>query len=180
MVPRLLTKYNEEIVPALKERFKYKNIYMIPRVEKIVINMGLGRGARDHKVIEAGVRDLTLIAGQKAVITRAKKSISNFKIRKGMPVGCMVTLRRERMYEFLDRLISIALPRVRDFKGLSPNGFDGNGNYTFGIKDQTIFLEIDQNKVEHTLGMNVSIVTTAKTDEEAKALLDMFGMPFRK
>ena len=177
---RLREKYEKEVVPALMERFGYKNIMQVPKVEKVVINTGVGEAKENPKALEAAVNDLTIIAGQKPVITRAKRSIANFKIRKGMPIGVKVTLRGERMYEFMDKLFNIALPRVRDFKGVSPNSFDGRGNYALGIKEQLIFPEIDYDKIDKIRGMDIIIVTTAKTDEEAKGLLELLGMPFAK
>ncbi|MBE3593230.1 MAG: 50S ribosomal protein L5 [Thermoanaerobacter sp.] len=177
---RLREKYKKEVVPALMERFGYKNIMQVPKVEKVVINIGVGEAKENPKALEAAVNDLTMIAGQKPVITRAKRSIANFKIRKGMPIGVKVTLRGERMYEFMDKLFNIALPRVRDFKGVSPNSFDGRGNYALGIKEQLIFPEIDYDKIDKIRGMDIIIVTTAKTDEEAKGLLELLGMPFAK
>ncbi|MDI3529735.1 MAG: large subunit ribosomal protein [Thermoanaerobacter sp.] len=177
---RLREKYQKEVVPALMERFGYKNIMQVPKVEKVVINIGVGEAKENPKALEAAVDDLTMIAGQKPVITRAKRSIANFKIRKGMPIGVKVTLRGERMYEFMDKLFNIALPRVRDFKGVSPNSFDGRGNYALGIKEQLIFPEIDYDKIDKIRGMDIIIVTTAKTDEEAKGLLELLGMPFAK
>jgi len=175
----LKERYKTEIVPALLKRFNYKNIMEVPRLEKIVINMGLGEAIQDIKILDASTRELALITGQRPVVTKARKSIAQFKVRAGMPIGCMVTLRRDRMYYFLDRLINIALPRVRDFKGASPNSFDGRGNYTLGMREQLIFPEVDYDKVEKAKGMNISIVTTAKRDEEARELLRMMGMPFR-
>ena len=176
---RLKERYAKEVVPALRKQFGYKNPMAVPKVEKVVINMGLGEATQNVKIVDAGADELGRITGQKPVVTRAKKSIAQFKVRKGMPIGSMVTLRGERMYEFLDRLISIALPRVRDFKGVSARGFDGRGNYTLGLKDQLIFPEIDYLKVDKARGMNISVVTTAKTDEEARTLLKLLGMPFR-
>ncbi|HOQ23953.1 MAG: 50S ribosomal protein L5 [Bacillota bacterium] len=176
---RLREKYNQEIIPALKSRFGYKNVMQIPKLEKIVINMGVGEATADAKAIDAAVNDLTQIAGQKPVVTRAKKSIAAFKVRTGMPVGCKVTLRGERMYEFMDKLINLALPRIRDFRGVSPKAFDGRGNYTLGIREQLIFPEINYDKVDKIRGMDIVIVTTAKTDEEAYELLKLFGMPYR-
>jgi large subunit ribosomal protein L5 len=164
----------------MRKEFGYRNIKAVPRIEKVVVNMGLGEATSNVKIIDTGADELARITGQKAVTRRAKKSIAAFKVRKGMPVGTMVTLRGERMYEFLDRLVSIALPRVRDFKGVSPKGFDGRGNYTLGLRDQLIFLEIDYMKVDKPRGMNVSVVTTAKTDEEARKLLQLMGMPIRQ
>ena len=176
---RLKERYTKEVVPALRKQFGYKNPMAVPKVEKVVINMGLGEATQNVKIVDTGADELGRITGQKPVVTRAKKSIAQFKVRKGMPIGTMVTLRGERMYEFLDRLISIALPRVRDFKGVSARGFDGRGNYTLGLKDQLIFPEIDYLKVDKARGMNISVVTTAKTDEEARTLLKLMGMPFR-
>jgi len=175
----LREKYNQEIIPALKSRFGYKNVMQIPKLEKIVINMGVGEATADAKAIDAAVNDLTQIAGQQPVVTRAKKSIAAFKVRTGMPVGCKVTLRGERMYEFMDKLINLALPRIRDFRGVSPKAFDGRGNYTLGIREQLIFPEINYDKVDKIRGMDIVIVTTAKTDEEAYELLKLFGMPYR-
>lgn len=177
---RLKVKYFKEIVPKLKEQFGYKNVMQVPRLEKIVINMGVGQAVQDPKILEEAVKDLETITGQKASIRTAKKSISNFKLREGMKIGAKVTLRRERMYEFLDRLITIAIPRVRDFRGISDKSFDGRGNYTLGIKEQIIFPEINIDKVTKVLGMDITFVTTAKTDKEAYELLSAFGMPFRK
>jgi large subunit ribosomal protein L5 len=177
---RLKERYVNEVTPALRKQFGYTNPMAVPKVEKIVVNMGLGEATQNVKVIDVGADELARVAGQKPVTTRAKKSIAQFKLRKGMPVGSMVTLRGERMYEFLDRLISVALPRVRDFKGVSARGFDGRGNYTLGLKDQLIFPEIDYMKVDKARGMNISVVTTARTDEEARALLKLLGMPFRQ
>lgn len=176
---RLRAHYTTEVAPALRKAFGYSNVMAIPKIEKIVVNMGLGEATQNAKVADTGADELARIAGQKAVTTRAKKSIAQFKVRKGMPVGAMVTLRGDRMYEFIDRLISIALPRVRDFRGISPKGFDGRGNYTLGLRDQLIFVEIDYLKVDKARGMNVSVVTTAKSDEEAKKLLQLMGFPFR-
>ena len=177
---RLKDRYRAEIAPTLKKEFGYKNVMAIPRIEKIVVNMGLGEASQNAKVADTGADEIGRITGQKAVVRRATKSIAQFKLRQGMPVGAMVTLRGEQMYEFLDRLISIALPRVRDFRGLSPKGFDGRGNYTLGLRDQLLFPEIDYMKVDKDRGMNVSVVTTARTDEEARKLLQLLGMPFRK
>jgi large subunit ribosomal protein L5 len=177
---RLKDKYQKEVVPALRKEFGYKNVMAVPRVEKIVVNMGLGEATSNAKIVDTGADELARITGQKPVTRRAKKSIAAFKVRKGMPIGTMVTLRGERMWEFLDRLMSIALPRVRDFKGVSPRGFDGRGNYTLGLRDQLLFPEIDYMKVDKARGMNVSVVTTAKTDEEARKLLQFIGMPFRQ
>jgi large subunit ribosomal protein L5 len=177
---RLKEKYLRELAPRLMQELQLKNAMEVPRVEKVVINMGLGEAIQNIKVLESAVDELTRITGQKAVITRAKRSIASFKLREGMPIGCMVTLRRERAFEFLDRLINVALPRVRDFKGVSPKGFDGRGNYTVGIREQLIFPEIDLEKIDKVKGMNVTIVTSARTDEEGRALLAALGMPFRK
>jgi large subunit ribosomal protein L5 len=177
---RLKKLYLDELAPRLMQELQLKNAMEVPRVEKVVINMGLGEAIQNIKVLESAVDELTRITGQKAVITRAKRSIASFKLREGMPIGCMVTLRRERAFEFLDRLINVALPRVRDFKGVSPKGFDGRGNYTVGIREQLIFPEIDLEKIDKVKGMNVTIVTSARTDEEGRALLAALGMPFRK
>ena len=176
---RLKERYQETVVPSLVKEFGYTNVMAVPKVQRVVVNMGLGEATQNVKLIEAGSDDLTRIAGQKPLTTRARKSIAQFKLRQGNPVGCMVTLRRDRMYDFLDRLISIALPRVRDFRGVSPKGFDGRGNYTLGLSDQLMFLEIDYMEVDKSRGMNVSVVTTAKTDEEGRRLLQLLGMPFR-
>ena len=178
-VIRLRDKYKAEVVPALTKEFGYKNIMAVPKVTKVVVNMGLGEATSNAKVVDTGAEELGKITGQKAAVRKAKKSIAQFKVRQGMPIGAMVTLRGDRMYEFLDRLMNIALPRVRDFRGVSPKGFDGRGNYTLGLKDQLIFLEIDYLKVDKGRGMNVSVVTTARTDEEARKLLQFMGMPFR-
>lgn len=172
-------RYKTEVVPALMKRFSYKNVMEVPKLEKIVINMGLGEAIQNIKVLDASTRELAAITGQRPVVTKARKSIAQFKVRAGMPIGCMVTLRKDRMYYFLDRLINVALPRVRDFKGLSPNSFDGRGNYTLGVREQLIFPEVDYDQVEKAKGMNITIVTTAKTDEEARELLRLMGMPFR-
>ncbi len=177
---RLKEKYKNEIAPAIAKEFDIKNPMAIPRVEKIVVNMGIGEAISNAKVLDTAVEELRSITGQKPVITKAKKSIASFKLRQGMNIGTMVTLRGDRMYEFLDRLISVALPRVRDFRGISGKAFDGRGNYTLGIREQLIFPEIDFNKVEKTRGMNISIVTTAKNDEQSRALLKALGMPFRQ
>src|SRR5918993_684134 len=176
---RLKERYDAEVIPALKKEFGYTNAMAIPKVEKVVVNMGLGEATQNAKIVDTGVDELSRITGQKAVVTRAKKSIAQFKLRQGMPIGTMVTLRGERMWDFLDRLISVALPRVRDFRGVSAKGFDGRGNYTLGLKDQIIFPEIDYMKVDKNRGMNISVVTTANTDEEARRLLQLIGMPFR-
>ncbi|MBA1336394.1 MAG: LSU ribosomal protein L5p (L11e) [Firmicutes bacterium] len=177
---RLKERYNNEAVPALMEKFGYQNIMEVPKIEKVIINMRVGEAKENQKALEAAVNDLSVIAGQKPVITRAKKSVAAFKIRTGMPIGCKVTLRGERMYEFLDKLFNIALPRVRDFRGVSPNAFDGRGNYALGIKEQLIFPEIDYDKIEKIRGMDIIIVTSGKTDEEARELLRLMGMPYRK
>jgi large subunit ribosomal protein L5 len=177
---RLRERYRADVVPALQKEFAYANVMAVPKITKVIINMGLGEGTQNSKVVDTGAEELGKITGQKAAITRAKKSIAQFKVRKGMPIGAMVTLRGERMYEFLDRLIAIALPRVRDFRGISARGFDGRGNYTLGLRDQLIFPEIDYLKVDKSRGMNISVVTTAKTDEEARRLLQLIGMPFRQ
>src|ERR1700675_2041263 len=177
---RLRDKYKQEVVRALRKEFGYKNVMAVPRVEKIVINMGLGEATSNAKIIDTGADELARITGQKPVTRRSKKSIAQFKVREGQPGGTMVTLRGDRMWEFLDRLMNIALPRVRDFKGVSPKGFDGRGNYTLGLRDQLLFPEIDYMKVDKARGMNVSVVTTAKTDEEARKLLQFIGMPFRQ
>jgi large subunit ribosomal protein L5 len=176
---RLRDRYEKEVVPALKKEFGYNNVMAVPKIEKVVVNMGLGEATSNVKIIETGSDELARITGQKPVTRRAKKSIAAFKVRKGQPVATSVTLRGERMYEFLDRLLSIALPRVRDFRGVSPKGFDGRGNFTLGLKDQLLFPEIDYMKVDKARGMNVSVVTTAKTDQEARKLLQLIGMPFR-
>lgn len=173
-------QYTKKVSPALKKEFSYTNVMAIPKITKIVVNMGLGEATQNAKIIDTGVEELGLITGRKATVRRATKSIAQFKLRQGVPVGVSVTLRGEVMYEFLDRLISIALPRVRDFRGISPKGFDGRGNYTLGLQDQLIFPEIDYMKVDKNRGMNVSLVTTAKTDEEGKRLLQLMGMPFRE
>ena len=176
---RLKDKYQVEVVPSLKREFGYTNLMAVPRVTKVVVNMGLGEATANAKLADVGAEELGRITGQKAVVRRATKSIAQFKLRQGMPVGAMVTLRGERMYEFLDRLITIALPRVRDFRGVSPKGFDGRGNFTMGLRDQLLFPEIDYMKVDKARGMNVSVVTSARTDEEARKLLQLLGMPFR-
>lgn len=177
---RLKDKYRNEIAPAIAKEFDIKNVMAIPKIEKIVVNMGLGEGISNSKILDVAAEELKTITGQKPVITKAKKSIAAFKLRQGMNIGAMVTLRGDRMYEFLDRLISVALPRVRDFRGISGKAFDGRGNYTLGIREQLIFPEIDFNKVDKTRGMNISIVTTAKTDDQARSLLKALGMPFRQ
>lgn len=176
---RLYKKFKEEIVPALKEQFQYSSVMQVPKLEKICLSRGLGDAISDKKLLEASVNEFGLITGQKAVITISKKDISNFKLRKGMPIGCKVTLRSINMYEFLDRLVNIAIPRVRDFRGISPKGFDGRGNYTFGVKEQIIFPEIDVDKIDRIQGLDITFVTSAKTDEEGLALLKHFGMPFQ-
>ena len=180
MVPRLKEHYRKNVIPALMKEFGYKNVMAVPRLEKITINMGLGEATQNPKILDSAVDELAQITGQKPVITRARKSISAFKVRKGMTIGCMVTLRGDRMYEFFDRLVNLALPRVRDFRGVSTRSFDGRGNYTLGIRDQLIFPEIDYNKVDKLKGMNICITTTAKTDAEALSLLRQLGMPFAR
>lgn len=180
MASRLREKYTNEVVSAMMEKFQYKNVMEVPKLEKVVVNMGLGEAKDNPKVLESAVKELELIVGQKAVITRAKKSIANFKIREGMKLGTKVTLRGERMYEFLDKFMNIALPRVRDFRGVSDTSFDGRGNYAIGIKEQLIFPEIEYDKVDAIRGLDIVIVTTAKTDEEARVFLEKMGMPFRK
>lgn len=177
---RLKTIYNDEIIDAMIKKFGYKNVMEVPKLDKIVINMGVGEAKENPKVLESAVKDLEIISGQKAVITKAKKSVANFKIREGMSIGCKVTLRGEKMYDFLDRLVNLALPRVRDFRGVNPNSFDGRGNYSLGIKEQLIFPEIEYDKVDKVRGMDIIVVTTAKTDEEARELLRLFNMPFAK
>ena len=176
---RLKELYNKEILPQMMKDFGYRNVMEVPKLEKIVINMGLGEAIQNIKILDSAVVELAAIAGQKPVITKAKKSIASFKLRQGMPIGCVVTLRRAKMFEFLDRLVNVSLPRVRDFKGVSGKGFDGNGNYSLGVKDQLIFPEINYDKVEKIKGMNITIVTSARNDEEGKALLKLMGMPFR-
>lgn len=178
MIPRLQDKYNNEVIPALMEKFGYKNIMEVPKLEKIVVNMGVGEAKDNAKVLESAVADLQLITGQKAIVTRAKKSIANFKIRENMPIGCKVTLRKHNMYEFADKLMNIALPRVRDFRGVSDKSFDGRGNYSFGVKEQLIFPEVEYDKIDKIRGMDIIFVTTAKTDEEARELLRFLGMLF--
>ena len=177
---RLRDLYDNEITKKMTEKFGYKNPMMVPKIDKIVINMGVGEAKENSKLLDAAVKDLEIISGQKAVLTRAKNSIANFKLREGMPIGCKVTLRGEKMYEFLDRLVNLALPRVRDFRGVSPDSFDGRGNYALGIKEQLIFPEIEYDKIDKIRGMDVIVVTTAKTDEEGRELLTQFGMPFAK
>jgi large subunit ribosomal protein L5 len=180
MTTRLKEKYTNEVVPALMEKFQYSNIMEVPKVEKIVLNMGLGEARENPKILESALLEMGMIAGQKPVTTRAKNSIANFKLREGMPIGAKVTLRGERMYEFFDKLMNIALPRVRDFRGVSSTSFDGRGNYALGIKEQLIFPEIDYDKVDTIKGLDIIVVTTAKTDEEAKEFLGLMGMPFKK
>ena len=172
--------YNNEIVDAMTKKFGYQNIMQVPKLEKIVVNMGVGEAKENSKILDSAIADLEKITGQKAVTTKAKNSVANFKIREGMPIGCKVTLRGEKMYEFLDRLVNLALPRVRDFRGVNPNAFDGRGNYALGIKEQLIFPEIEYDKVDKVRGMDIIVVTTAETDEEARELLAQFGMPFKK
>ena len=176
---RLQTTYQEQIVGQLKEQFGYQSVMQVPRLEKITLNMGVGEAINDKKIMEHAVRDLTQIAGQKPIVTKARKSIAGFKIRDGWPIGCKVTLRRERMYEFLDRLVNVALPRVRDFRGLSPKAFDGRGNYSIGVREQIIFPEIDYDKIDTLRGLDINITTSARTDAEGRALLDAFKFPFR-
>ena len=177
---RLKDLYNSEIKDAMVKKFGYKNVMEIPKIDKIVINMGVGEAKENAKVLDTAIKDLETITGQKAVVTRAKKSVANFKLREGMPIGCKVTLRGEKMYEFTDRLVNLALPRVRDFRGVNPDAFDGRGNYALGIKEQLIFPEIEYDKVDKVRGMDIIFVTTAETDEEARELLTLFGMPFKK
>ena len=177
---RLKEKYTAEVAPALMKKFEYKSVMQIPRIDKVVVNVGCGEARDNAQVLEAVVRDLTTITGQKAIITNAKKSVANFKVREGMPVGAKVTLRGEKMWEFLDRLFNVALPRVRDFRGINPNSFDGRGNYALGIKEQLIFPEIEYDKIDKIRGMDIVVCTTAKTDEEAKALLELVGAPFER
>jgi large subunit ribosomal protein L5 len=177
---RLKGRYVKEVVPALMKRFSYRNVMQVPRLQKVVVNVGLGEAVQNIKLLDSIQKELTAIAGQKAVITRAKKSIAGFKLRQGMPIGCMVTIRGERMYEFLDRLVSLSLPRIRDFRGVPPKSFDGKGNYALGVKEQFMFPEIDYDKVEIVHGMDIIICTSANTDEEGRALLSELGMPFRK
>ena len=178
--PRLRVRYREEVVPALREQFQYDNVMQVPGLVKVVVNMGVGEAARDSKLIEGAIKDLTLITGQKPQVTKARKSIAQFKLREGMPIGCHVTLRGDRMWEFLDRLLSIALPRIRDFRGLNPGQFDGNGNYTFGLNEQSMFHEIDQDAIDRVRGMDITVVTTAKTDDEGRALLKALGFPYKE
>ncbi len=177
---RLKDFYKNDIVPGMTKKFGYKNVMEVPKLDKVVINMGVGEAKDNAKLLESALKDMEIIAGQKPVVTKAKKSVANFKIREGMSIGCKVTLRGEKMYEFVDRLINLALPRVRDFRGVNPNAFDGRGNYSLGIKEQVIFPEIEYDKIDKVRGMDIIFVTTAKTDEEARELLTLFGMPFRK
>jgi len=179
-VPRLKARYREEIVPALVAEFGFQNVMQVPRVVKVVVNMGVGEAARDSKLIEGAIRDLAAITGQKPQVTKARKSIAQFKLREGMPIGAHVTLRGDRAWEFLDRLLSVALPRIRDFRGLSPKQFDGNGNYTFGLNEQSMFHEIDQDAIDRVRGMDITLVTTAKTDDEGRAFLRQLGFPFKE
>ena len=179
-IPRLKARYREEIVPALRSEFDIANIMQVPGLTKIVVNMGVGEAARDSKLIEGAIKDLTAITGQKPMVTRARKSIAQFKLREGMPIGAHVTLRGDRMWEFLDRLLSLALPRIRDFRGLSPKQFDGRGNYTFGLTEQVMFHEIDQDKLDRSRGMDITVVTTATNDDEGRALLKQLGFPFKE
>lgn len=176
---RLRSRYKQEIIPKLIEEFKYQNIMQVPKIEKIVINMGMGEAIQNIKILDSAAQELLNISGQKPIITRARKSIAAFKLRQGMPIGCMVTLRRDRAYDFFDRLVNLSLPRVRDFKGISGKAFDGNGNYSLGIKEQIIFPEINYDKIDRIKGLNISIVTSAKTDNEARVLLGLLGMPFK-
>lgn len=177
---RIREQYKQDVIPALTNEFGYKNLYQVPKLEKIVLNIGLGEAVANGRALDAAVGDLTTIAGQKPVVTRAKKSIASFKLRAGMPIGAVVTLRGDRMYEFFDRLVATALPRIRDFRGISPNSFDGRGNYTLGLREQIMFPEIDYDKIDKVRGLEISIVTSAKTDEEGRALLTALGMPFAK
>jgi large subunit ribosomal protein L5 len=179
-MPRLKTRYRQEILPALHEQFGYGNVMQVPGLTKIVVNMGVGEAAKDSKLIEGAVRDLTAITGQKPQVTKARKSIAQFKLREGMPIGAHVTLRGDRMWEFLDRLLTLALPRIRDFRGLSDRQFDGRGNYTFGLNEQVMFHEIDQDKVDRSRGMDITVVTTARNDDEGRALLKQLGFPFKE
>ncbi len=179
-LPRLKQRYREEIAGKMREEFSYANVMQVPGLTKIVVNMGVGDAARDSKLIEGAIRDLTLITGQKPQVTKARKSIAQFKLREGMPIGCHTTLRGDRMWEFLDRLLSLALPRIRDFRGLSPKQFDGNGNYTFGLNEQSMFHEIDQDRIDRVRGMDITVVTTATNDDEGRALLRHLGFPFKE
>ena len=180
MIPRFKERYRAEIVPALMERFGYANVHQVPKLEKIVVNMGVGGATQDTKLLDAAIEDLRIITGQQPMITRARKSIASFKLRKGMPIGAKVTLRGDRMWEFMDRLLATALPRIRDFRGVSNKAFDGRGNYSLGVSEQLIFPEIDYDKVDKIRGMDITFVTTAKTDEECRVLLEQFGFPFKK
>ncbi len=180
VAPRLKTRYREDIVPALRDEFGFANVMQVPGLTKIVVNMGVGEAARDSKLIEGAIRDLGAITGQKPQVTKARKSIAQFKLREGMPIGAHVTLRGDRMWEFLDRLLSVALPRIRDFRGLSPKQFDGRGNYTFGLNEQSMFHEIDQDSIDRVRGMDITVVTTAATDDEGRALLKLLGFPFKE
>lgn len=180
VTPRLKTRYREEILPALQSEFEIKNVMQVPGLTKIVVNMGVGEAARDSKLIEGAVKDLTAITGQKPLVTKARKSIAQFKLREGMPIGAHTTLRGDRMWEFLDRLLSLALPRIRDFRGLNPGQFDGRGNYTFGLTEQVMFHEIDQDRIDRSRGMDITIVTTATNDEQGRALLKQLGFPFKE
>ena len=180
LAPRLKGRYKSEIAPALKSKFGYKNVMQIPTLTKVVVNMGVGEAARDSKLIEGAIKDLAIITGQRPQVTRSRKSIAQFKLREGMPIGAHVTLRNDRMWEFMDRLLSISLPRIRDFRGLSPKQFDGKGNYTFGLTEQVVFPEIEQDKVDRPRGMDITIVTTASNDEEGRALLKLLGFPFKE
>lgn len=180
MTARLLERYREEMVPQLMKDFSYSNVMQVPKLTKIVLNIGLGEAVSNGKAIDAAVNDLTLITGQKPVVTKAKKSIAAFKLREGMPIGAMVTLRGQKMYEFIDRLVAVALPRIRDFRGVPQNSFDGRGNYTLGIREQIVFAEIDYDRIDKTRGLELSIVTTARNDDEGRRLLELFGMPFAK
>src|SRR6187455_2616970 len=180
VTPRLKTRYREEIIPAMQEQFQYANVMQVPGLTKIVVNMGVGEAARDSKLIEGAVKDLTAITGQKPQVTRARKSIAQFKLREGMPIGAHVTLRGDRMWEFLDRLLALALPRIRDFRGLSDRQFDGRGNYTFGLTEQVMFHEINQDKIDRSRGMDITVVTTATNDDEGRALLKRLGFPFKE
>ena len=177
-IPRLRTKYDDQIVKAMTEKFGYANRYEVPKIEKITLNMGVGEASQDKKKVQTAAEEMELIAGQKPVITKAKKSIAQFKLREGMPIGCKVTLRRERMYEFLDRLVTVAMPRIRDFRGVNPKSFDGRGNYAMGLKEQIVFPEISYDKIEKVRGLDIIVTTTAKTDDEARELLRLFGFPF--
>ncbi|MBN2395577.1 MAG: 50S ribosomal protein L5 [Candidatus Atribacteria bacterium] len=179
-MPRLKDKYQQEVIPAMMKKYNYKNKMAVPKIEKVVLNMGLGKARENAKIVEEATQVISTITGQKPIITKSSKSISNFSVRKGMPVGCKVTLRKDRMYEFLDRFINVAIARIRDFHGVSPDSFDGRGNYTLGVKEQLIFPEIEFDKVNTTLGMNITISTNAKNDEEAKDLMSLIGMPFKK